>query len=892
MKRLPLILTAAIFGLTIGGYFLYHKLSTKTSRGLWSLVPESSVIVYESGECQECVESVKQASIWKIIEKLAAYSRQSDSVKNIFKFLGGAKQSLVSVHITKKDEFDFLFYTKADQKNFDAIIEQWKKNKSNKFSERTLNAVKIYEVANNKHIFSWVTLDDVWVGSFTPFLIEDVIRVYEADAEHSFKERMTDVTQLPKLKNDAGNVYIHLKNFSDWLKIFTEGEGAPPAFVQSFGRSSVLGIKAKEGNFSLTGLSSDSSNQSAYTLSIFANQSPVPFNLKKFISNRSVLLTSYGINDGVNFKSDLMKFSGRKSLNDTLAVAAKSLQFDLAKLYKNIDGEIGVCYVESKGQDISQVLLIDTRDPKVWLETLNNVSQKLSVDTVFFERFSTYEIRELPLYRFSEKILWPLVSGFDQTYYTIAGNTIIIGSDLEELKRFLDDIDKEETWGKSVSQNKFLESTLLEANISLYVNTSRIWNVLLGSVNAKWKPFIMENQSLLRSLGMGAVQFSHLNESFYTNVSWKYGKASAEDKQTRSNNQKLITNFTNNIGKMFVVRNHVDRQEEVLVQDSAYNLHLISSSGKVLWNVELDGMIHGDVEQIDFFNNGKLQYFFATPGKLHVIDRLGNYVKPYPVAISSKDVEYVSVVDYDHSRKYRFLVAGKSGKLWMYDKEGNNLEGWKPQNVEDGLAMPARHHRIRGKDYIVAIRKDGKAYLFNRRGEKVKKFPLDLEAKPYGDYFIELGKDLASTYFIVVSRDGYRIKFNLEGKIQSRETLIKNSVDSRFALIREKNGKSYLILRQESKETTLLDDNTKDLIKNDYVGFDPLDIEYTDFGAGKIFVTITDARQGLSFVYDKQGNVLTNPPVDSYILTVRPDDNDKLLLFSGYEKALTIQPLP
>lgn len=891
MKRLPLILTVAIFGLTIGGYFLYHKLSTKTSRGLWSLVPESSVIVYESGECQECIESVEKSSPWKIIQRLAAYSKQSDSIRNVFNFLGKSSHVLVSLHITKKDDFDFIFYTRSDQKNFDAVITQWKKNKNNKFSERKLNSIKINEVSYNKHVFSWVVLDDVWVGSFTPFLIEDVIRVYESENEHSFKERMTDVTQLPKLKNDAGNLFIHLKNFSEWIKIFTEGEGATPPFIQSFGRSAVLGIKTNDGNFSLSGLSSDSSNQSNYTLSIFSNQSPVPFNLKQYISNRSVLVTSYGINDGVGFKKDLMRFSGRKMLNDSLEKISKSLNFNVDKLFKNINGEIGVCYVESKGQDIDQILLIDTHDPKVWIETLNAASEKLSTDTVFYEKFSTYEIRELPLYRFPEKILWPLVPGFDQTYYTSSGNTIFIGHDLEALKKFLDDIDKEETWGKSVSQNKFLESTLLEANISLYVNTSRIWNVLSGSVNAKWKPFITENQALLRSLGMGAVQFSHLNESFYTNVSWKYGQTAMEEKQSGGANQKLITNFTNNIGKMFVVRNHADKQDEVLVQDSSYTVHLISSSGKVLWKTQLDGMIRGEIEQIDYFNNGKLQYFFATGNSLHIIDRLGNYVKPFPMTILAKDIEHVSVVDYDHSKKYRFLVAGKTGKLWMYDKEGNNLDGWKPKNVEDGLAMPARHHRIRGKDYIVAVRKDGKVYILNRRGETLKNFPLNLEARPQGDYFIESGKDLATTYFIVISRDGYRIKFNLEGKIQSRETLVKNSVDARFALIRERNGKSYLMLRQESKQTVLLDEDGKELVKNDYVAMDPLDVDYTDFGAGKIYSTITDTHQGLSFVYDKQGNILTTPPIESYSTSVRPAENEKLILYSAYGKALTIQPL-
>ena len=69
------------------------------------------------------------------------------------------------------------------------------------------------------------------------------------------------------------------------------------------------------------------------------------------------------------------------------------------------------------------------------------------------------------------------------------------------------------------------------------------------------------------------------------------------------------------------------------MQDSSRNIRLIASDGKVLWKLAVDGFITGDVEQVDYFNNGKLQYFFATPGVLHIIDRLGNYVEPYPVKI-------------------------------------------------------------------------------------------------------------------------------------------------------------------------------------------------------------------------------------------------------------------
>src|SRR5690606_15089092 len=127
------------------------------------------------------------------------------------------------------------------------------------------------------------------------------------------------------------------------------------------------------------------------------------------------------------------------------------------------------------------------------------------------------------------------------------------------------------------------------------------------------------------------------------------------------------------------------------------------------------------------------------------------------------------------------------------DKQGTNLEGWTPNNVEDNLFTSARHHRIRGRDYLIAIRRDGRAYLKNRRGEMQRGFPLNLDARPAGDYFLEVGSTIDKSDFILVSSDGFKIRFNPAGKIQSRETLINSSISSRFSLVKERNGKSYCI---------------------------------------------------------------------------------------------------
>jgi hypothetical protein len=343
------------------------------------------------------------------------------------------------------------------------------------------------------------------------------------------------------------------------------------------------------------------------------------------------------------------------------------------------------------------------------------------------------------------------------------------------------------------------------------------------------------------------------------------------------------------IGKPFIVRSHVDRSHEILVQDSTFTLYHLSANGKVLWRKVLDGPIVGEVKQIDYYRNGKLQFCLSTASKIHVIDRLGNYVSPFPADTRAKNVEFVSVVDYDNSKRYRFLLTDKLGKLWMYDKEFQNLEGWRPKNIEGELFTAAQHHRIRGKDYILAIRKDGWAYLMNRRGENLKRFPLNLDARPDGSYFVKLGNSLAETHFVCISRDGFRVKFNLEGKILSRETLIKPSFETQFSLISEQNNKSYLIKRQDTKRLTLLDEEGNEIVTNNFVGVNPVDIHYYDFGAGRIYISITDLAQELSYIYDGNGKLLTTPPLLGKGLELRLGEGEFPQVYIADGNTLIIQ---
>ena len=178
----------------------------------------------------------------------------------------------------------------------------------------------------------------------------------------------------------------------------------------------------------------------------------------------------------------------------------------------------------------------------------------------------------------------------------------------------------------------------------------------------------------------------------------------------------------------------------------------------------------------------------------------------------------------------------------------------------------------------------------NRRGELLKNFPLNLNARPSGDYYLETGSSRENTAFVLVSRDGFRIKFNLDGKVLTREALVKNTVDAHFSLVPEKDFKSYMILRQEAKQLTLFDEKLNTIVSSDFIGR-PTHTQYNDFGSGKVYITITDKSQDLSFAFDGQGKLVTILPFESYAIALQPVDLDKVRVYTVFENALTAQPL-
>lgn len=882
MKKAALLLSLAFILLVATGVLLYLKYSQRDKLSVWRIIPEQAIVVYESGNCKSCLTEFQENPIWASLNDALVNKRAGDFQRMILQDIVSSQNWLASLHLTQKNDFDLVFYI-SDALDFNGNTERWNKSNNSILATREYSGFTIHELKLKDQVFSWTMIENFWIGGFTTFLIEDVIRTYNSGGDKSFEAKIEAAKKLPFVRNDSGNLYIRYDGLNTLLNSFLL-DGS--FFELSVGQSALLDIKHGT-SFNLSGFSLTGKPADISLLAYFTGQNPVAFSHKRHISNRSLVVTNYGIDKGeILFKN--LPIANNSIVKDSLSSLAS---IHIESLFYVLGKEISVCLFERRKSEMAKIVLFDVADKGMWTRAFDLLSKATERgDSLYTETYGSYELRKVDMNNLPGKLFRPLASGFEQTYYTIVDNTFILSEYATDLKRFLDDIDNEEVWGKSVSANQFLESTLLESNVSIYFNVPLLKNVLTQRMAPTWKTYFMENQSVLNRLGVGAIQFSNLNGMFYTHVILTPAKAESAAKGTKESQHRVQSVMRSSIkSPLFSVRNHTTKRNDIVFQDSLNQFIYLSMDGKIQWSIPLQDKLTDVVKQVDYFNNGKLQLVFSTPGKLHIIDRLGNYVDPFPVSIPVQQTEYINTIDYDNSKRYRFVVSENPGKIWLFDKQGQPLEGWKPKNIEGNLLSAPRHYRIQGKDFIVALRQDGHVYLMNRKGETIKGFPLNLEMRPSGSLYFEPGTSISGSAFTCISNDGIKVRFTAEGKVISREPLVKSSVSDQFSLIEERSSKGYLVARQSPKRLTLFDENNREIIVNDFIGLNRVDIQYYDFGSGKEFVTINDLNQGLCYIYNGEGTLLTNAPIDATEISITWDGNLRLCYAEG--KIVTIEPM-
>ena len=323
-----------------------------------------------------------------------------------------------------------------------------------------------------------------------------------------------------------------------------------------------------------------------------------------------------------------------------------------------------------------------------------------------YEPEQAEEFRGLPIYKFSHpnsfsEILQPLLNPKDLHFLTFLDSYILFSETSEALKEVIAAVQDDLVLSNTDAYKTSSENLSSEASFLIVRN-----NQAEGTKETEQLDYT--NYPITAVQYIYHDNFAHLHSVVARSAALKTNKPTS---QAASVALAAVLN-----SQPVFFKNHRSNGMDIVAQDVQNTLYLISPEGKIYWKKDLGSPIFGEVQTVDILKNGRYQLAFATQNEVHVIDRDGNYVNPFPLKFRDKITQPLSIFDYDKKRDYRFVVT-QGREVFMYDRKGKSVKGFNFSKTTSEIIQPPKHIRIGRKDYIVIPETSGKLNILSRTGK-------------------------------------------------------------------------------------------------------------------------------------------------------------------------------
>ncbi|GMQ28281.1 hypothetical protein [Algoriphagus confluentis] len=861
-----LLVLIALLALGWGGYTLYQTYFSSRSINNLELISSEAAFTFETNSADQAWNELVTHPVWDLLSQLPAMEALAQQLVALDSLTGHAgmvtkalrnKQITVSYHATGIDSFDLLYALNFGNQSAPDFLENFRSElaekgqfKSRKYSDQ---GILEYIDASNNPKWTLTTLGNVLLISSTSFLIEEAIRLYLDPTQPNLSSTLDPNSASP---SSLGRLILTSKGTSRLLAgISSDRENGFIRELASQDYSVALNLMLEENQIQLKGPVSFL-DEVRFLPSVKAN---FP-DFEKLISNNTLALTQINLPDIFQAQQLQNRSFVPKS---TLSGEFQAKLLDRGFL-DNFTAEQYLLKLENRGnQQNNLILLLKSNNPEqtwAYLNEFRNESDDLSRDFYRDNEILFFPEEELPAHLFSGKF-W----GFPQSHLTLLGEILVVANSASGMKMFLDDYYTGNTWIKAKANDPSPKSISPAAGYSKTFFLPKIWNQWTREANPSWSTFLQKYASVFRSFSYLTFRINEFSDRSEATILLPFQGEEAKEKSTTPTmvlapNQEIKFDHPLTFGPRSVL-NFNDKTQDLVLQDEQNTFFLVSSAGQTVFTKELSGPIVSEVFQIDYYKNGKLQLLFATADQVHGIDRLGNSLPGFPFSLGNEKITHLNLVDYDNSKDYRYFLATGSGNLWLTDRSGEKLEGWNPLALKETLLKAPEHIRVPGMgDYMVAQGKSGKLHLLNRRGERQEGGPIDFGAEITTS--LAITKDKTPFQIQGISQSGELIRSGFSGEINYRNQLIKDNRDDRFELLSDQSELTYLILVRQFNKTLILDNQEKQLFSLPQSGAQ-LIFRYFDFGANRRLLAVTDPEQGFGYLYDLQGTLLTQPPLES-----------------------------
>ena len=844
-----LLLFALILAAISYRYYLQWQYAVKDTATL-PYIPQSAALVYEVASAGVAWTTWQKAPMAQELASLPCFQSMQSRWTG-FKQLTADNKFLdempfaISIHSTGEDQVDCICYFQTSPGHTQQGLQQLlshtaSREQSGHIARRkykghtiiTLSAEtsdrELHVIQHGHHVMI----------STSSLLIEDIIRGIRQKTSAAF-------LTVRRSANKQGSLYIHFPALAQLLGHLLKSEYAQQAgaMVQAFGSFGQLELNMSHQHWLLNGFIKYISTTRPYWLQFLAGQDPGGATLAAYIPKSAAFVQHISVRD----------LDTLQAASDTQATVGSALD-------PLLQGEFSLCTLS----DATQLLFVQaqhTEACKVAFEEYGLLQKPLATQP--HQLATIYPIQPDAISHWLPEKLFP---SFAPHYVSLLPGCLILANRLTALEILGKQYAAGDTWSHMQQQQTWASTALDKAHYRLWVNLPQAWPLVRHACKPAWE----NHREVWKRFTQASLQLVHEPQDptgCYLSLALQHTEpTSTQALPQESHSLDAIHCFQAEapmITKPFVVKTHRSPLPYVLCQDALYQLYLLDNVGNLRWKKALTAPIMTDVIEVDFYNNGKIQYLLCTTDSLHVIDCQGNQIQKYPQKLTMKGtVAGLRVVDYARDKNYRWLIVDTHGNHYLKDKEGKPLPGWNPKALQGALATTPLHVRVK-LDYFLTLKQDGSLHVLNRRGQPYPGFPVYLTQSTQNPLVVQPGHTVGRTRLITLSDAGKHHIWNLSGDLQHSMQLEKLATTTKFTLCpNEANTPTYAIIRKDFDKIVIMDEAGNVCFEKTYEVPEILLCQYYSWDTHR-FYAITDPLQQHTYIYDRNGVMLHATPLDN-----------------------------
>ncbi|HZK94571.1 MAG TPA: hypothetical protein VFC67_10215 [Prolixibacteraceae bacterium] len=742
-KKILIGITIVLISVLLAGWYFFTREAKYFGTSAFGAVPENVSVIVRVQHLGNYTDRSLSNPIWKAYSGfpgVASLYQQLVFADSLFKTYPEAKNSFNDKDLTimfggEKDHFWNLSLVElsslAEKRALTELIESFFFRKG-----ATVEQVKVG--AADLSCFTWNQGDHHYFTAFhrgiflagaDSQIVAQAVRQLEtplAFGNSFFKKANKTATDNIDL-----NIYLNHKKLLQFShSLFSETFCDRLKGSSQLAEWSEIDLTQKNSELLFNGFSFPGDSLNNY-LGIFLHQKADTFNLPRIFPAKTSFFMSFVISNNTQFFDDyeclLDRRNGLAEYKKSLKEIDSLYNVDLQKIViDNLDGAAAIVYTrpDSVLKDENKFLVLQAASGNkiesamipLTISADNNRKRNSSGNSSFYniDKETVFKIYKTPVNDFGKRVFGDVFSSVKTDYFTVYDNCLIMGASYESLGQFLRANVLQETLENDQTYHAFTRGLSKRLNFYIWSTPGRSLPYFRDAINSELYQQIENQISDLQKMESVGWQIGVENGMVYNMAKLKYNPDVHESPVSVVWKSQLGSSIINR--PQYVINPSDKAHREIVVQDADYNLTLMSNDGRVLWNIKLKGPIRSEVFQLNCLGDGKLQYFFNTNDALHLIDHEGHYVRNYPLLLRSAATNSVSVVDYDRNGDYRFFIACKDHKIYLYNKKGGIITGWKPEKTENDVFKPVQFFRVENKDYIVFTDKN-RGYILDRKGK-------------------------------------------------------------------------------------------------------------------------------------------------------------------------------